>query len=368
MHATTSPPKPKEQVMIIMGIDLGKFNSMVCIYNKTTREHSFQTAATQRGYFRTLLTQPEKPDLVVVEACGPSGWVSDLCEELDIPIIVCSTHEEAWRFSSVKRKTDKDDALKLARLAAMNELVSTHVPSKAIRERRRLITYRKKIVERINRCKNTIRAIFASQGVQISSGTQTWFNGRQFLIEKSQPLAECSPDELWRGELDLELTQLANLESHYKTIEKQLEQIAKQDAQVRRVQTINGVGRVTAEAIVAYIDDPHRFKNARQVSSYVGMVPRQYQSGNTDRRGRITKRGPRLLRTLLVECAWCSLRYNEWAKATYERIHAGSQPRKKKAAVALARKLLVIAWALMRDEVDYDHSRNLPPNEEKVAA
>jgi hypothetical protein len=73
VHATSFHPKPKEQVMIIMGIDLGKFNSMVCIYNKTTQEHSFQNAATQRGYFRTLLTQPQKPDLVVVEACGPSG-------------------------------------------------------------------------------------------------------------------------------------------------------------------------------------------------------------------------------------------------------------------------------------------------------
>ena len=174
-------------------------------------------------------------------------------------------------------------------------------------------------------------------------------------------MSECGVDELWRGELHLELIQLDALEGYLKSIEKQLDKIAKTDKQIQRVQTINGVGRVTAEAIVNYIDDPHRFKNGRQVGAYAGLVPRQYQSGNTDRRGRITKRGPRLLRTILLECAWCSLQYNQWARETYDRIHHDTQTRKKKAAIAVARKILVLAWALMRDEVDYDPERNLEP-------
>lgn len=193
-------------------------------------------------------------------------------------------------------------------------------------------------------------------------------NGREFLLDSSKPIDQCELSELWRGELHLELALLESLEQTLKRIEKRLDQIAKTDAQIQRVQTINGVGRVTAEAIVAYIDDPHRFKSARQVGAYAGLVPRQYQSGNTDRRGRITKRGPRLLRTLLVECAWCSLRYNQWSRETYDRIHAGKQPRKKKAAVAMARKILLLAWAMMRDEVDYDPNRNLKPTKEKAAA
>ena len=349
--------------MIIMALDLGKFNSMMCRYETSTQKYELETVATERGYFRSLIVN-HKPDLVVVEACGPSGWVSDLCGELNVRIIVCSTNEKAWMFKNVKRKTDKDDAIKLAQLATINQLVATHVPRKEIRERRRLITYRKKIVGRINRCKNGIRSIFANQGIKISSGAQTWHTGREFLIENSKPLSQCSVEELWRGELHLELAQLESLEGHYKTIEKQLDQIAKTDAQIQRVQTIKGVGRVTAEAIVNFIDDPHRFKNARQLGAYAGMVPRQYQSGNTDRRGRITKRGPRLLRTLLVECAWCSLKYNDWARETYDRIHHDTQSRKKKAAVALARKILTLAWAMMRDEVDYEPERNVKPKPE----
>jgi hypothetical protein len=70
----------------------------------------------------------------------------------------------------------------------------------------------------------------------------------------------------------------------------------------------------TAEVLVTTLDDVHRFDNARQVSAYIGLVPRQYQSGETDRNGRITKRGWRLLRTILLECAWCALRYNDWAR------------------------------------------------------
>ena len=350
--------------MNIMSFDLGKFNSMMCLYQTNTKTMSLETVGTQREYFRSLIVN-HKPELVVFEACGPSGWVSDLCREHNIDFIACSTNEDAWLFKNVKRKTDKDDAIKLARMASIDELKATHVPRKEIRERRRLSVYRKNVVGRINRCKNGIRSIFANQGITISTGSKTWHSGREFLIENSKALADCSVEELWRGELQLELTQLQALEDHLKTIEKRLDQIAKNDKQIQRVMTINGVGRVTAEAIVNYIDDPHRFKNGRQVGAYAGLVPRQYQSGNTDRRGRITKRGPRLLRTLLVECAWCSLKYNEWARETYDRIHHNTKARRKKAAIALARKILVMAWAMMRDEVDYDPDRNLKPKQEQ---
>ncbi len=346
--------------MIIIAIDLGKFNSMACIYDSEREETQFETLATERGYFKAVINS-YSPDLVVVEACGPSGWVSDLCGEMEIPILVCSTHEDAWLRKNVKRKTDRDDALKLARLASLGELVPTHVPTKTVRERRRLIKYRKKIVDRINSCKSSIRSVFMNQGIVISSGARTWHSGRIDLIEQAKPLSQCEPDELWRGELEIELHLLETLERQLEDIERQLNAIAKTETQIQRVQTINGVGRVTAEAIVNWIDDPHRFKSARQVGAYAGLVPWQYQSGTTDRRGRITKRGPRLLRTLLVECAWCSLRYNQWSRETYDRIHAGKQPRRKKAAVAMARKILVLAWALMRDEVDYDPERNVKP-------
>ena len=164
--------------MKILALDLGKFNTMCCYFDTKTRKHEFKT-------------------------------------------LICSTNEDAWSWSNVKRKTDKDDALKLARMAAMNEL-------------------------------------------------------------------------------DIELTQLDSLTAQLDVAEKKLEAIGKNDPRIVRLRTIPGVGPRTAEILVACIDDPHRFENGRQVSAYFGLVPRQYQSGETDRNGRITKRGNPLARTILV--------------------------------------------------------------------
>jgi transposase len=125
------------------------------------------------------------------------------------------------------------------------------------------------------------------------------------------------------------------------------------DAPSQRLLSVPGVGPRTAETIAAYVDRPQRFKNSRQVSAYAGLVPRQYQSGQTDRRGRITRRGPRLLRKMLVEAAWVMLRYNDWARQIVQRISKGQRTRKRQALVALARKLLVRCWALLRDETTW---------------
>jgi transposase len=128
---------------------------------------------------------------------------------------------------------------------------------------------------------------------------------------------------------------------------------------VRLLETAPGVGPRTAEAVAAHLGDPGRFKTGKQVSAYAGLVPRQFQSGESDRRGRITRRGPALLRKLLVECAWCSLRYNDWARATYLRLTHGGKVRRKQAVVALARRLLVRLWAMLRDGAPW---REGPPS------
>ena len=113
------------------------------------------------------------------------------------------------------------------------------------------------------------------------------------------------------------------------------------------LRTIPGVGPRTAEMVAAYLDDPHRFANARQVSAYAGLVPRQFQSGTIDHKGRITKRGPAYLRKILVECTWTMRRYNSWGAGVVERITRGQKPLKS-AVVALARKLSVPCWAMLR--------------------
>ncbi len=345
--------------MLILSIDLGKFNSMACFFDTRTQKPVFLNTPTTRPAIGRLLSD-QPVDLVVMEACGPSGWISDVCYELGLKTLVCSTNEEAWQWKNVKRKTDRDDALRLARMTMMRDLKGVHIPKPEIREQRTLIKYRKTLDRRINRIKNAIRSLFANRGIEIDSGKRAWCLGRQLIDAYRKPLEECELNELWKGELDLELTQLDDLTEKLKTVEQRLELMAKANPHVQRLLAIPGLGRKTAEALVAAIDDPHRFKNARQLSSYLGLVPKQYQSGQIDRNGRISKRGPRTLRSILLECAWCSTRYNEWAKQTYARIHGGQATRKKKAGIALARKIAVVCWAMMRDEAEWDPKKLLP--------
>jgi transposase len=331
----------------ILAIDLGKFNSVTCLLNTKTNETEFWTISTDRQYLRTVLTKYE-PDLVVIEACGMAGWIHDVCQAEGCQVLVCNPAQEAWKWKNVKRKTDRDDALKLAKLAALDQLVAVHVPCQQQREYRRLVKYRKVVLGRINRVQNNIRAIFAQRGMSMARGQKAW--ARERLAEIAQhrkSLADCRLDELWRGELDLELSELERLGEQQHEIQKKLRALAKKDERVQLLQTIPGVGRKTAEVVVAYLDDPHRFQNARQVSSYAGLVPRRYQSGEMDRQGRISKRGPRLLRSSLVEAAWLMLRYNPWAKSVYDRLCRRHKTRKKKAIVAVARKLLVRCWVML---------------------
>jgi len=165
-----------------------------------------------------------------------------------------------------------------------------------------------------------------------------------------KPLREVSMAELWRGELEVELAQ-------FKAVQKQLtEVVAKLDAlgaanqHVRLLQTASGVGPRLAEAVVTMFDDPRRFRRGSAVSAYIGMVPKQWDSGETERLGKITRHGNRLVRSLLVEVAWCALRHNPWARETYQRISGGKKSRKKIAIVAVGRKLLVRCWAMLRDQ------------------
>jgi transposase len=331
----------------ILAIDLGKFKSVSCLLDTATNETEFWTMTTDQQYLLTLLKN-YTPDLVVIKSCGLAGWVHDICSAEGYEVLVCNPNQEAWKWKNVKRKTDRDDALKIAKLAALGQLVPVYIPCQQQREYRRLVKYRKVIVWRINKVQNNIRAIFAQRGMEMVRGQKAWALERLDLIAKHRkPLAECALDELWRGKLDLELIHFAGFHQQQLEVHKKLKALAAKDERVQLLQTIPGVGRKTAEVVVAYIDDPHRFQNSRQVSSYAGLVPRRYQSGEMDRQGRINKRGPRLLRSALVEASWLMLRYNPWAKSVFDRLTSGQKTRRKKAIVAVARKLLVRCWVML---------------------
>jgi transposase len=287
---------------------------------------------------------------VVIEACALAGWVHDLGAECGLPCRVANTASEAWKFKHTKRKTDRDDAKRLAELYVLGQFPSVAVPTPQTRQQRALIETRQKLVGRRVAVQNRIRAIFVGQGLPAPRGAKAWSRtGRAGMAAQARPLAECPVLELWRGRLHLALRELEQVIELQEQAEKKLDELARDNADVQRLQSIPGVGPRTAEAVVAFLPEPGRFRTGKQMSAYGGFVPRQYQSSELDRRGRISKRGPKTLRKLLVECAWCLLRYNPWARAIYQRLTHGGKVRRKHAIVAIARKLLVRCWAMLRD-------------------
>ena len=337
----------------ILGLDLGKFKSVCCATDVANKTHAFETVQTTPQVLRELLSKYCGADpsrvLLVIETCDTAGWVHDLAASLGVNCTVVHTiGDERWRWHKVKRKTDRDDALKLARLALLGELPpAVHMPSPQQRQKRRLIVHRRSVVARRTRSRNAIRSIFNQQGLSLAKGNKQWTQaGLKQLKEDAREIAECEVEDLWRGRLHAELELMASADAQLKGLDKKLDALA--DEKMTLLQGIKGVGPRLAEAVVLHLDDPHRFKNGEQVASFAGLVPKQLQSGQTLRLGHITGRGPALLRSLLVESAWVVWRHNAWAQLFVEKVSRGGRGRRKLAIVALARKLLIILWAMLK--------------------
>ena len=346
----TNGSAPTASTSTILAIDLGKYKSVACLHDPDSGEFRFTTFETSRAELSRLLAK-ERPAVVIIEACLLAGWVRDLCADCGVRCLVANTASEAWKFKHLKRKTDKDDALRLAQLYLLDQLPTVTLPPTEVRQWRSLMAVRQALVGRRVGVQNRIRALFVGQGLPAPRGAKAWATtGLAGIAAQAKPLAECGPQELWRGLLDLALTEYRQVSELIAQAEARLDAIGKHNAAVVLLQTAPGLGPRTAEVVAAYLHNARRFTRGKQVSAYSGLVPRQHQSGEMDRRGRISKRGPALLRKLLVECAWCMLRYNAWARGFYLRLTGGGQRRKKQAVVALARKILVRCWAMLRDQ------------------
>jgi transposase len=362
----------------ILGLDLGKFKSVCCVMDAASGEHRFETLATTPAAIKELLTRHAANSggvtggvLLVVEACDAAGWVYDVgCAIQGVTVTVVHTQgDERWRWRKVKRKSDRDDALKLARLARLGELPQppVHVPSPQRRQWRRLVLHRRSVVTRRTQSRNAIRSIYSQQGLPLARGNKQWTRAGVVQLEADARAVEaCDVDDLWRGRLHAELELMAGVDAQLKVLDAKLDQLAEAEPRVALLRSVKGVGPRLAEAVVLHVgDDPRRFKSGEQLACYAGLVPKLLESGQSTRLGHITRRGPALLRSVLVESAWVVWRHNDWAKAFVEKVARGGRGRRKLAIVALARKLLILLWGMLKSNKPFREPTVKPP---KVAA
>jgi len=352
--------------MKILAIDMGWSNSVSCLFNSGSGEVQYQTLLSGKEAFARLLGEIN-PDQVVIEAGPMAGWVRDLCEAMKLKLLVLNTNDEPWRWRNVKKKTDRKDAFKLTRIAALGEGSAVHVPEHAVRQWRQLIYYRDTLVGEMVAIKNRLRAVLLQEDLYLPSGRKAWESESwRKLKEMAKDLSGCGKEELWRGMVKIELARLAELEAHLVVVEKKLDGIGKADERVKRLKEVPGVGSRTAELVVALIDEPSRFGRGRQVSSYAGLSPRKHQSGKMDRDGHISRCGNGLLRKYLVQAAWSGKRVEPRMSRIYQRARKNSGRRSKQAIVAVARHLLVWLWAMLRDGSQWQESQELAPPEKRM--
>ena len=358
--------------MKILALDLGKYKTVFCDYVTTDggggEAKEYGKVPTAPKDLHDLFIE-RRPDRVVLEAGPAAGWVHDLAAALGIEVQVANTNDERWQWKRAKKKNDRADALKQARMSAMGCLPAVHVPAAGVRQWRSLIEYRHALVDRRTAVKNSVRATFDRQGHSLPSGQKAWTAAGVAEIEKdARPLAECGPLELWRGQVHVELEALRAVEQQVKEVEAKLEELAAADERVKRLKTAPCVGPRLSEMVVAVLDDPGRFKTAKQVGAYAGLSPRQWQSGQSCRDGHISRSGNPVLRELLVEVSWLGVRTVAWMREAYERVRRGSDKRKKVAIVAVARRLLVRLWAMLRDGTEWRDPQPQAPPAEAVPA
>jgi len=248
-------------------------------------------------------------------------------------------------------KTDRRDARALVYACKSGTYKPAHRTSDERRPLRALLAVREGLVRTRARWIGLIRALLRREGLRVRSGSPDTFLARVAELELPASLpAEIVPL----------LKLFAPVSEQIKAVDAQLAALVHTDEVLQRLTTVPGVGPVTAVSFVATVDDVRRFRRAHQVQSSLGLVPREWSSSETQRKGRITKAGNSRTRWLLVEAAWAILGgrkkpdtapLREWA----ERIR--HRRGKQIAAVALARRLAGILYAMWRDQTEYEPAK-----------
>lgn len=332
-----------------IGIDVHKVHSQVCIFAEDGEvlERGIRTGPDR---FAGLLGDRPRAR-ILIEASTESEWVARCLEDLGHEVVVADPNFAAMYATRSRRvKTDRRDARTVAEACRLGAYRPAHRLSDAQRHVRAELIVREALVRTRARYIAVARTLVRRDGLRVRSGSS------ECLVDR---LGEIDLSEQLRSEIAPLIALMEPLREQIRACDARVKERAKEDEVVRRLCTASGIGPVTAATFVATLDTADRFEGAHQVEAYLGLVPREMSSGEKQHKGRITKAGNSRARSLLVESAWCILR---WKKPETEELRIwaeriGRRRGKSKAAVALARRLAGILYAMWRDGTEYDPRR-----------
>ena len=334
--------------MIIIGCDYHPSFQQIAFVDTETgelQERRLQHREEAEKFYRDLAAQGRKVG-VGMEASGHARWFERLLAELQCELWIGDAAEISAKRVR-KQKTDRQDAQMILRLMMKDDFPQIWVPSWENRDLRQLLWHRHRMVQARTRIMNQLQAVALNEGLR--SKKRLWREAGREQLEAIR----LAP---WASQRRRDLLEL--LDRLNPTIAKLTQAIEEEVGKcpaARRLQTHPGVGPLTALAFVLIIGKADRFQCGKQIASYLGLVPLEKSSGHQRRLGHITKQGNSLLRFLLVEAAQVTVRsLPEW-RSKY--VHLTMRRGRKIAKVAMARRLAVRMYWMMRKEWDYERLR-----------
>jgi transposase len=341
----------KEHPNMTAGLDIGDKYSYLCLLDSESGEVIEEgRLRTTPEAFRRRFTSEQPPMRIAIEAGTHSPWASRVLEECGHEVLVANARKLRLIYAN-KQKSDEIDAENLARLARLDPKLlyplkhrgeDSQAHMAIVRSREALVGCRTQLV-------NHVRGAVKSFGARLPKCPAVSFHKRA---------AEHIPEGLWPA-LGPILEQIGSLTQCIRDYERKLEEISKAHyPETQLLRQVEGIGPLTALTFMLTLEDPYRFERSRSVGAYLGLVPAQDQSGDRDPQKRISKEGDQMLRKLLVGSAHYIL--GPFGSDSDLRRHGekiasrGAKNAKKRAAVAVARKLSVLLHRLWVSGEVYD--------------
>lgn len=326
-----------------LGIDLHKRSSTWVLLDQESKPVESKNIVVERenidSYSKYLREKYKSISSVLEPVCG-WRWCREILINNGIRVSVSHPYKTKLITSS-KQKTDKNDATKLAELLKVNYLPQSYVPNDDIYSLRRIVRDRMYLVQLRTGIRNRIHGLLTQEGISHTMSDLFGVKGRAFIVS------------LEKDYLNKLLVIHQELSSSIRSLEFKLEKHARKDSVILLLMTMPAVGVVTASTIYAEVADFSRFQSPKQLVSYAGLAPSERSSGELVKRGRITKQGSKYLRSSLVEASFRirpstdSYLYSFYLKSSNDLSF------KRKGRVALARKMLVIMWYMVKNNTSY---------------
>jgi transposase len=328
--------------MMIIGCDYHPSWQQICWLDTMTGETGEKKLEHASGEAERFYRQLAAPALIGMESTGNCQWFVELAT---------AAGHDVWIGDAAKiracdvraQKHDRRDAALILKLLREGRFPRIWVPSGEEKDLRQLLIHRYKLVRVRAQVKNELQHLAMNQG--ITRKRKLWSKaGEKVLRELSlKPWASRRREDLFRvrGMLDEQIAPL----------DRAVAEAAEKNERARLLMTQPGVGPITALAFVLTMGDVTRFQRGKQVASYLGLIPREYSSGEHRRYGSISKQGNRFLRMLLVEAAQCAVRCDPQMRSEY--LHRCHRKAKGVAKVAAARKLAIRLYWMLRTNTGY---------------